>query len=179
MPRKPRRAGRASSDRERRALAKANATPERPPRPAPEDYAVLSCDGGARGEAAAIGYVLDGEGHAEVIGRASAAVAEYRAVLAGLEAAHARGFGRVAVRSDSKLLVDHLCGRRTPRNPGLEALGAQILDATMRIGTVRFDWIPAEANGAAHALAAEGLARHAAGDTSERGATAADDLEPL
>lgn len=179
MPRKPRRAGRAASDRERRALAKANATPERPLRPAPDDHVVLTCDGGARGGQGAIGYVLDGKGHGEAIGRASAATAEYRAVLAGLRAARERGLDRVAVRSDSKLLVDHMCGRREPRNASLAGLGAQIRDETMRIGTVRFDWIPAAANGAAHALAAECLAGHAAGDAGEGRPAAADDVQPL
>ncbi len=154
MPRKPRRTGRANSDRERRALAKANAEPERPPAGPPPGYTVLSCDGGARQGEGAIAYVLGGEGHAERIGQASAAFAEYRAVLAGLQAARARGLDHIAVQSDSKLLVDHVCGRRAPRNAALQALGDEIYEETTRIGTVRFDWIPAEANGAAHALAA-------------------------
>lgn len=158
MPRKPRQKGRTNSDRERRALAKANAEPERPLRPTPKGYAVLTCDGGCRAGLAAIAYVLDGDGHAEAIGEASAAVAEYRAALAGLRAARERGLDRVALRSDSKLLVDHMTGEREPRNAELTAIGEEIRDEAMRIGTVRFEWIEAAANGAAHALVAAALA---------------------
>jgi ribonuclease HI len=160
--RPPRRKGRANSDAERRALAKAHVRPLRPVDDAPPGFAVLHCDGGARGVPgpAATAYVIDdAEGTrihacAEAIGPATAAVAEYRAVLAGLEAARDLGLSRVAVRCDSRLLVDHLRGERHARNPRLVALGADILEAATRIGTVRFDWIAAESNAVAHALVA-------------------------
>jgi ribonuclease HI len=168
--RRPRRAGRANSDAERRALAKANA---RPPRwavaRARPGFAVLEADGGARESppAAAIGYVLratDGSrlaSHAEAIGVVSAIVAEYRALLAGLQHAYELGLGRVDARSDCRLLVAHLSGERTPVNPKLVALGNEILELTTRIGTVTVSWTPSEANGGPHALVTEALARHA------------------
>ena len=116
---------------------------------------------------AAIGYVLraaDGSplaSHGEVIGVAGATTAEYRALLAGLTRAHELGLDRVDARSDSRLVVSHLRGERRPRNPGLVALGDQILELTTRIGSVTVAWIPSGANGAALALVADALA-HAA-----------------
>ncbi len=161
----PRRKGRATKDAERRALAKAHARPARPAGPARPGFALLHADGGARGAPgpAAIGYVLDDVSgvrlaeHAEAIGVATAAIAEYRAVLAGLTHAHALGLGRVVARSDSRLLIAHLNGDQHIRSRGLLALQAEIADVCTRIGTVVFDWIPADANGVAHGLVASVL----------------------
>jgi len=168
--RRPRRGGRANSDAERRALAKANARPQNwAAAPVRKGFAALTVDGGARQSppAAAIAYVLratDGSmlaSHAEVIGVASATVAEYRAMLAGLQRAHALGLDRVDARSDSRLVVSHLRGERRPGNPKLVALGDEILEIAMRIGSVTIIWIPGDANSAAHALVADALARGA------------------
>jgi ribonuclease HI len=164
--RRPRRKGRATKDAERRALAKANASPARPVKPARAGFAVLHVDGGARGAPgpAAIGYHLDDEAgvrlaeHAEAIGTTTAAEAEYRALLAGLTRAHELGLDRLAARSDSRLLIAHVNGERNIRNPQLLALETEITDCRMRIGTVLFEWIPAAANGEAHRLVAQALA---------------------
>jgi ribonuclease HI len=164
--RRPRRKGRATKDAERRALAKANAAPSRPVKPVRAGFAVLHVDGGARGAPgpAAVGYLLDDAAgvrlveHAEAIGTASAAEAEYRALLAGLTRAHELGLQRIAARSDSRLLIAHVNGERHIRNPQLLALEAEITDRRMRIGTVLFEWIPADANGEAHRLVAQALA---------------------
>jgi ribonuclease HI len=164
--RRPRRRGRAGSDAERKALAKANEAPRAAPRPPPPGFAVLHADGGARGAPgpAAIGYLLEDEAgirlaeQAQGIGTATAAVAEYRAMLAALQHAHALGLARVAARSDSRLLVGHLGGERSIRSQELLVLAREIEDLRMRIGTVVFEWVPAAANGAAHALVASVLA---------------------
>jgi ribonuclease H / adenosylcobalamin/alpha-ribazole phosphatase len=125
-------------------------------------FAVLRADGGARGAPgpAAIGYLIDDEAgvrlaaHAELIGTATAAEAEYRALLAGLGHAHELGLTRITARSDSRLLIAHVNGEGTIRNARLLALGTDIADRRMRIGTVLFEWIPAAANGEAHQLVA-------------------------
>ena len=165
--RPPRRRGRAASDAERRALAKAGGRrtgpPPREPRPG---FSVLSTDGGSRGNPgpAAIGYVLvaaDGAelaSHGEAIGVAGANVAEYRALLAGLERALALGVDRLDVRCDARLIVEQVSGGRRPSNPRLSQLCDAVRDAAERIGTVVFTWVPAEANGRAHALVAAALA---------------------
>jgi probable phosphoglycerate mutase len=95
--------------------------------------------------------------HAEAIGPATAAEAEYRALLAGLTHAHALGLARVTARSDSRLLIGHVNGERHIRSPRLLALEADIADRRMRLGTVFFEWIPASANGRAHGLVARAL----------------------
>jgi ribonuclease HI len=164
-----RRGGRANSDAERRALAKASGRRTGPPPRAPRPgYAVLSTDGGSRGNPgpAAIGYVLaaaDGTllaAHGETIGIAGANVAEYRALLAGLEHACGLGLDRVDARCDARLVVEHVTGGREPTNPRLRELCHAAREAAERIGTVAFTWVPAEANGRAHALVAEALATH-------------------
>jgi probable phosphoglycerate mutase len=126
-------------------------------------FAVLHADGGASPGHAAIGYVLDDESgarlasHAEAIGTATAAEAEYRALLAGLAHAQQLGLTRITARSDSRLLITHLNGERRIRSARLLALEAEIVDMRMRIGTVIFEWIPASANGAAHEQVARAL----------------------
>jgi ribonuclease H / adenosylcobalamin/alpha-ribazole phosphatase len=148
-------------------LAKANARPSRWANPRVRaGFAALTADGGARESppAAAIGYVLravDGStiaAHAEAIGVVSAVVAEYRALLAGLQHAYELGLERVDARSDSRLLVSHLTGERVPGNPKLVALGNEILELTTRIGSVTINWTPSDSNGAAHALVTDALA---------------------
>jgi ribonuclease HI len=165
--RSPRRPGRANSDAERRALAKASGRRTGPPPRAPRPgFAVLATDGGSRGNPgpAAIGYLLiapDGTrlaAHGEPIGVAGANVAEYRALLAGLEHAIRLRLDRVEARCDARLVVDHVTGAREPANPRLRELCAAVREAAERIGTVAFTWVPAGANGDAHALVAEALA---------------------
>jgi ribonuclease HI len=165
--RSARRAGRANSDAERRALAKASGRRAGPaPRPPRDGYAVLATDGGSRGNPgpAAIGYVLaaaDGTvlaAHGEGIGVAGANVAEYRALLAGLHHARELGLDRVDVRCDARLIVEQVTGGRQPLNPRLNELCGEVRETAERIGAVVFTWVPAEANGRAHALVAAALA---------------------
>ena len=146
--RSPRKRGRANSDAERRALAKASGRRSGPPPRAPRPgFAVLSTDGGSRGNPgpAAIGYVLDAPdgtvlaAHGETIGVAGANVAEYRALLAGLEHALAFGFDRVDARCDARLVVEHVADRRRPGIPARPAVGREHREA----GPRRARWRPA------------------------------------
>ena len=90
----------------------------------------LSTDGGARGNPgpAAYGYVLESEdGHVldargERIGVATNNVAEYRALIAGLESALQRGVDELEVVSDSELLVKQMQGEYKVKNEALKAL---------------------------------------------------------
>jgi ribonuclease HI len=128
--RRPRRKGRAASDGERRQLARASRHPEAsPPAPAPGEWARLLCDGGSRGNPgpAAVAAVLLGPGGAvldtrsRLIGRATAAEAEYRAILLGLELAVVEGADPVEVRRDSRLAIAAL-EQQTPADLALAAL---------------------------------------------------------
>lgn len=96
--------------------------------------------------------------HGEVIGVAGANVAEYRALLAGLEHASHLGLSRIDARCDARLIVEQLTGGREPANPRLRELCGAVRETAERIGTVVFTWVPAEANGRAHALVAQALA---------------------
>src|SRR5438270_9856318 len=90
-----RKQGKTTSDAQRRRLARASRSqPQATPAP-PQGWAVLWCDGGSRGNPgpAAYAFVLeDDDGNvvastAAPIGVATVGTAEYRAVVAGLEAA--------------------------------------------------------------------------------------------
>jgi ribonuclease H / adenosylcobalamin/alpha-ribazole phosphatase len=159
--RKPRRSGRAQSDAERRRLAQAARERELRERP---EAPVLWCEGGSRGNPgpAAFGYVLevpDGPRvtYAEEIGTATVSIAEYRAVVAGLERAAALGLSDVEVRLDARVVAEQLTGEREPRNAALAALLEAARQAAVPVRPVRYRWIPREANGAANALVAGAL----------------------
>ena len=90
----------------------------------------LSTDGGARGNPgpAAYAYVLEAEdgtvlaAHGEAFGVATNNVAEYRALLAGLEKAVELGVGEIEVVSDSELLVRQMLGQYKVKNETLREL---------------------------------------------------------
>jgi dinuclear metal center YbgI/SA1388 family protein len=90
-------------------------------------------DGGSRGNPgrSAIGVVLeDGEGSlldtvGRVIGTATNNVAEYRALLTGLEMAERVGAREVEVLSDSELLVKQMRGEYRVKNEGLKLLHSE------------------------------------------------------
>ena len=93
----------------------------------------LSTDGGARGNPgpAAYGYVLEAEdGHVldargKAIGVATNNVAEYSALVAGLESALELGVDELEVVSDSELLVKQMRREYKVKNAGTaRALGA-------------------------------------------------------
>jgi len=149
--RRPRRKGGTLKDGERRQLARASrhgpAT-----LPEPGDWPLLLCDGGSRGNpgpaaAAAVLLSTDGgvvEQQAESIGHATAAEAEYRAILLGLQLAQRHGVDQVEVRSDSQLAIDAL----TRGAPAAE----EVIAAARAFTAVRWRWHPRGANEAADAL---------------------------
>nr|MDT0658843.1 bifunctional RNase H/acid phosphatase [Micromonospora sp. DSM 115978] len=123
---------------------------------------VVEADGGARGNPGPAGYgavVRDaGTGQvlaerSESIGVATNNVAEYRGLIAGLEAAADVRAVEVEVRMDSKLVVEQMCGRWQIKNPGLRPLAAQAAGLVHRFDAVAFEWIPRERNRHADALA--------------------------
>src|SRR5918997_5316392 len=123
---------------------------------------VVEADGGSRGNPGPAGYgavVRDADTgevlaeRAESIGRATNNVAEYRGLIAGLEAAAELGASEVEARMDSKLVVEQMCGRWQIKHPGLRPLAAQAAGLVGRFAAVRFSWIPRERNRHADALA--------------------------
>jgi ribonuclease H / adenosylcobalamin/alpha-ribazole phosphatase len=158
-----RRAGKTLKDAERRRLAKARRAARAPdPDRAPDGAATLWCDGGSRGNPgpAGYGFVLEDAGGRQLasvaapVGRATVAVAEYRALVAGLHAALEHGVGAVEVRMDSRLVIAQMTGTAPVRSRAVAPLHAEARDLAMRIGTVTYRWVPADQNGAADALVA-------------------------
>jgi ribonuclease HI len=160
--RPPRRPGKARSDAERRRLAQASRS-----RPLSERTGgpVLWCDGGARGNPgpSAFGYVLeavDGSLLREAggaLGVGTANVAEYRGLIAGLEAAAEFGLRQLEVRIDSQLVVAQLTGERQIKNPTLAAFAERARELGNKVGPVRWRWVSRDHNGRANALVARVL----------------------
>ncbi|WP_433343809.1 bifunctional RNase H/acid phosphatase [Micromonospora sp. CA-111912] len=146
---------------------------------------VIEADGGSRGNPGPAGYgavVRDpasGEvlaERSEAIGTATNNVAEYRGLIAGLEAAAELGAAEVDARLDSKLVVEQMCGRWQIKHPGLRPLAAQAAALVGRFAAVRFQWIPRERNRHADALA--NAAMDAAAGKQARTAAPAAIVEP-
>ena len=106
----------------------------------------LRCDGGSRGNPGpgAYGYVLSDatglevEARGEYLGSVTNNVAEYRGLIAGLEAAAVRGVQTLDVNMDSELVVRQMKGEYRVKHPGLKPLHAAAHAAAARLGVVRF-----------------------------------------
>ncbi|MEV0156151.1 bifunctional RNase H/acid phosphatase [Micromonospora sp. NPDC050686] len=123
---------------------------------------LVEADGGSRGNPGPAGYgavVRDpasGEvlvERSEAIGTSTNNVAEYRGLIAGLEAAAELGAVEVEARMDSKLVVEQMSGRWQIKHPGLRPLAARAAALADRFDSVRFTWIPRDRNRHADALA--------------------------
>jgi ribonuclease HI len=125
----------------------------------------LSTDGGARGNPgpAAYGYVLEAENgtvlaaHGERIGVATNNVAEYRALLAGLEKAAELGVDELEVVSDSELVVKQMRGEYKVKNAALRELNAAAEALARRLGKVTYTAVRREHNELADRLVNEAL----------------------
>ena len=101
------------------------------------DTVVVHVDGGARGNpgpaaVAAVASTPDGAALAErsaYIGEATNNVAEYRAVLLGLELARELGASRVEVVNDSELVARQVGGEYKVKHPSLKPLHRQAMAA--------------------------------------------------
>jgi ribonuclease HI len=121
---------------------------------------VVHVDGGARGNpgpAAAAAVLSTPEGDvvdevAERIGAATNNVAEYRALLLGLEAARARGATEVEVVNDSELVAHQVNGRYRVKHPDLVPLHRAALEALAGFGTWSLRPVPRRENAHADAL---------------------------
>jgi ribonuclease HI len=131
---------------------------------APETWITYS-DGASRGNPgpASIGaVVIDPRGRvrhevSERLGATTNNVAEYRGLIAALEAALALGARRVEARLDSELLVRQAIGRYRVKNPGLVPLHNRVLDLRGRFDEVVFRHVPRTQNKRADALANQAL----------------------
>jgi ribonuclease H / adenosylcobalamin/alpha-ribazole phosphatase len=127
--------------------------------------AKLSTDGGARGNPgpAAFAYVLEADdgtvlaAHGETIGVATNNVAEYRALIAGLERARELGLSEVDVVSDSELMVKQMLGEYRVKNEALRDLSLRAGRLAREIGSVTYTAVRREHNELADRLVNEAL----------------------
>ena len=127
--------------------------------------AKLSTDGGARGNPgpAAYGYVLEADdgtvldARGETIGVATNNVAEYRALIAGLEKAVELGIDELQVVSDSELLVKQMQGEYRVKNDALRELNDEANSLERKLGRVRYKAVRREHNELADKLVNEAL----------------------
>jgi len=126
-----------------------------------EDRWVVYSDGASRGNPgpASIGAAVYDSAGREVhsvsrrIGRATNNEAEYRAAIAGLEAALALGARDVELVMDSELVVRQLNLRYKVRNPALRRLFGRIKDLQWRFASFEVRHVRREENRRADELA--------------------------
>jgi ribonuclease HI len=127
---------------------------------APRRRLVVNVDGGARGNPgpAAIGVVVsDPEGNVidelgEQIGVATNNVAEYRAVLRGIEWAKDLGADELEIIGDSELVARQLTGAYKVKHPSMKPLYEEARAALSSFQSWSIRTVPRELNARADAL---------------------------
>ena len=136
---------------------------------------LIFCDGGSRGNPgpSAIGAVVFDPSTdpprrlaevSEYIGVTTNNVAEYKALIAGLEAAAPFRARRVLVRADSKLVIEQVKGTWKVKQPHLQPLRAEVCALLAGYAEVDLRHVPRAQNTAADALVNAALDALAAGE---------------
>jgi ribonuclease HI len=121
---------------------------------------VVHVDGGARGNpgpAAAACVISAPDGtplgeHAQLLGRTTNNVAEYRALLLGLQGARELGASEVDVIGDSELIAKQVLGEYKVKNAALRPLHADALAALADFARWSIRTVPRAQNADADAL---------------------------
>jgi ribonuclease HI len=133
--------------------------------------AIVHVDGGARGNpgpAAAASVITSPDGevldeHARPIGTATNNVAEYRALLLGLERARELGASEVEVVGDSELIAKQVQGLYKVKHEAMRPLHRQAMAALGGFERWSIRTVPREQNAHADALVNAALDRAGAG----------------
>jgi len=126
----------------------------------PATKAIVHVDGGARGNpgpAAAACVITSPAGellgeHAQLLGVTTNNVAEYRALLLGLEQARELSVSEVEVIGDSELIAQQVLGRYKVRNESLRPLHSEAMRALGSFDRWSIRTVPRESNARADAL---------------------------
>jgi ribonuclease HI len=129
---------------------------------------VVNVDGGSRGNPgpAAVGIVIrneDGEviaDAAEPIGTATNNVAEYRALIRGIELAAEHGATELSLRGDSELVVKQIRGEYRVKDVNLKPLHAEARSKLSSFTEWSFEHVRREQNAEADALVNQALDAH-------------------
>ncbi len=132
---------------------------------------IIYSDGGARGNPgpAAIGvFICDEKGnalqeHHEVIGEATNNIAEYTAVLVGLELAKKLGAREIHYFVDSQLVASQLTGKYRIKTPHIQTLCRQVKEREKSFDRVKFQQVPRTNEGISRADKLVNLALDLAG----------------
>lgn len=139
--------------------------------------ATLFADGGSRGNpgpAASAAVLLDPTGElleeiGAYLGVATNNVAEWTALILGLEAAAKRGISRLAVRLDSELVVKQLRGEYRVKHEGLQPLHRRATQLLRAFGEVEIRHVPRKQNTLADRLVNRLLDQEAAAKAAQKG----------
>ena len=134
--------------------------------------AVLRSDGGARGNPgpAGAGFVIEVDDEivcsgGRYLGECTNNIAEYEAMIWGLENVAALGHSDVTVYADSELLVKQINGVYRVKNEGLKPLFVRVLALLRGFSSFKVVHVRREFNKAADALANEAMdSRMSVGD---------------
>ena len=147
---------------------------------------IIEADGGSRGNPgpAGSGVVLYDAITKQILaeaavylGVATNNVAEYRAILTGVELANQiDSNAELVIRMDSKLVVEQMSGRWKIKHESMAELSEQVSDA---LGNRKhsFEWIPRELNTKADSLANEAMDSEATSIRNYSNSTSAGDAE--
>lgn len=121
---------------------------------------IVHVDGGARGNPgpAAAACVISAPGgeilgeHAELLGRATNNVAEYRALLLGLAKAHELGADEIEVIGDSELIAKQIQGLYKVKHEAMKPLFLQAKEAIRDFKSFSIRTVPRAQNARADAL---------------------------
>ena len=126
--------------------------------------AILRTDGGSRGNPgpAGAGFVIEHDGEiicrgGRFLGSQTNNVAEYEALIWGLENVAALGFSEVTVFADSELLVKQVNGAYRVKNQGLKPLFARVVALLKGFSRSRVEHVRREQNAQADAMANEAM----------------------
>ena len=131
---------------------------------------IVNVDGGARGNPgpAAIGVVVRDAGGeilstiSEKIGEATNNVAEYRALIAGIERARELGADRIELLGDSELVIRQVRGEYKVKNAGIKPLHAEAIESLRGFDEWSLNHVRREQNAEADALVNDALDGRAA-----------------
>lgn len=113
---------------------------------------------------------------AKGIGWATNNAAEYQALIEGLRLAHSHGVDRLAVFSDSMLIVEQMKGAWKVKHEGLKPLHALARKLAGELGHVRYVAVPRERNKRADELANLGIDRDNPNAVAPRGQAGSEKL---
>lgn len=143
----------------------------------PDPIAYLYTDGASKGNPgpAGAGFVLTDEHGNPLVQRAiplgvtTVGVAEYKALIAGMSEASARGVQHLHVYTDSQFMARQMQGTYKVRTPAIRPLYEWANKLRTKFASFKIEHVPRELNNMADGLASEGARQSADAPPSASG----------